>query len=101
MDLGDSEPAEILVDGIDHPDQVTRDASLVEPAQDVIDLIETRLESCGITSPPPGRLTLGDREGVGFLRYPSGGFYRPHRDRGDDCHLAGGCAPRQRRWWCS
>ena len=28
-------------------------------------------------------MTLGVREGSGFLRYLPGGFYRPHRDRGD------------------
>jgi len=27
-------------------------------------------------------LTLGDAEPVSLLRYPSGGYYRPHRDRG-------------------
>src|SRR5690606_19121568 len=26
-------------------------------------------------------LPLGDREGCGFVRYPDGGFYTPHRDR--------------------
>jgi predicted 2-oxoglutarate/Fe(II)-dependent dioxygenase YbiX len=29
-------------------------------------------------------LSLGEREGAGFLRYPAGGFYRAHRDRGND-----------------
>jgi predicted 2-oxoglutarate/Fe(II)-dependent dioxygenase YbiX len=29
-------------------------------------------------------VTLNRREGAGFVRYPEGGFYRPHRDRGND-----------------
>ena len=29
-------------------------------------------------------MSLGEREGAGFIRYPAGGFYRAHRDRGND-----------------
>ena len=83
MDLGASEPAEILAAGVT-PQPSTRNASLVEPAKDVIDLIELKLESCRDHVAAALSLTLGDREGVGFIRYPSGGFYKPHRDRGDD-----------------
>lgn len=83
MDLGATEPAEILDAGVTSRPG-TRNAVLVEPAEDVIDLIESRLESCRDSVGASLALTLGDREGVGFVRYPSGGFYRPHRDRGDD-----------------
>lgn len=83
MDLGAPEPADILEDGVTTRPR-TRNASLVEPAEEVIDLIETRLESCRDLVAASLSLTLGDREGAGFVRYASGGFYRPHRDRGDD-----------------
>lgn len=83
MDLGASEPAEVLDVGVaTRPG--TRNASLVEPAEEVIDLIEVRLELCRNHVAASLSLPLGDREGVGFVRYPSGGFYKPHRDRGDD-----------------
>ena len=83
MDLGATEPAEILDGGV-ATQHGTRNASLVEPAPEVIDLIEDRLESCRDHVAASLSLTLGDREGVGFVRYPSGGFYKPHRDRADD-----------------
>ena len=83
MDIGATDPAQILDTGPTAQPRI-RNASLVEPAANVIDLIETRLESCRDLVAASLSLSLGDREGVGFVRYPSGGFYKPHRDRGDD-----------------
>ena len=83
MDRGAAEPAEILDTGVSAQPRI-RNASLVEPLADVIDLIEDRLEACRNLVAASLSLSLGDREGAGFVRYPSGGFYKPHRDRGDD-----------------
>jgi predicted 2-oxoglutarate/Fe(II)-dependent dioxygenase YbiX len=83
MDRGAAEAAEILEAGVAAQPR-TRNASLIEPGTDVIDLIETRLESARDSIAASLGLPLGDREGVGFIRYPPGGFYKPHRDRGED-----------------
>jgi predicted 2-oxoglutarate/Fe(II)-dependent dioxygenase YbiX len=83
MDRGAAEAAEILEAGVTAQPR-TRNASLIEPGTDVIDLIETRLESARDSIAASLGLPLGDREGVGFIRYPPGGFYKPHRDRGED-----------------
>ena len=81
MDHGTVEAAEVLREGIHHRPLV-RNASLVEPAEPAIELVESRLGTCRDLIGSALRQTLGDREGVGFVRYPSGGFYRAHRDRG-------------------
>jgi predicted 2-oxoglutarate/Fe(II)-dependent dioxygenase YbiX len=81
MDDGTVEEAEVLKDGIHHRPLV-RNASLVEPGEPVIELVESRLERCRDLIGNALRQALGDREGAGFIRYPSGGFYRAHRDRG-------------------
>ncbi len=83
MDTGTFEPAGVLSDGVELRPQV-RNAALVEPSDAVIRMIEARLES--ILQPIGGslRMTLGRREGPGFIRYPDGGYYRIHRDRGAD-----------------
>ena len=81
MDDGTVEEAEVLRDGIHHRPLV-RNASLVEPDEPAIELVESRLETCRDLIGNALRQTLGDREGAGFVRYPPGGFYRAHRDRG-------------------
>ena len=88
MDQGAIEPAEILDTGVTAQPRI-RNASLVEPAADVIHFLETRLESCRDLVAASLSLSLGDREGAGFVRYPSGGFYKPHRDRGDGLQWPG------------
>ena len=80
MDAGLVENAEVLADGI-HVDVRARTAALVEPAPDLVRSIEARLESSRNTVAALG-IALGEREGAGFIRYPAGGFYRPHVDRG-------------------
>ena len=82
MDGAAADPAEILEDEIEHQEHVRRTLSLdVPPA--MVRMVEDALES--LREELAGRfgLTLGPREGPGFLRYLPGGFYRPHRDRGD------------------
>jgi predicted 2-oxoglutarate/Fe(II)-dependent dioxygenase YbiX len=83
MDLGAAEQAEVLVQGVQRRVRV-RNAALVEPAGAVIDQIETRLDSSRHHVAEALGLGVGAREGAGFVRYPDGGFYRPHRDRGND-----------------
>jgi len=88
MDVGALEDAEVLGDGI-HRQSLVRNAALVEPPDRLIDAIEARLESCRRLVAEALGLGAGDREGAGFIRYPEGGFYRPHRDRGHDPQWAG------------
>ena len=83
MDAGVREEAEVLADGIQSRPRV-RNAVLVEPQDALIEAIETRLDSCRNRVARALGLDVGDREGAGFIRYPEGGFYRAHRDRGDD-----------------
>jgi len=83
LDAGEVEEAEVIGRGI-HPQRQVRRATLVEPSGAIVNEVETRLES--MREPVAGALglRLGGREGPGFVRYPAGGFYRPHRDRGHD-----------------
>ena len=82
MDLGASDPAEILEDTIEHQDHVRRTLSLeVDPV--TIGRIEQALEDARAQLTEISGLGLGVREGSGFLRYLPGGFYRPHQDKGD------------------
>ena len=83
MDVGAVEDAEVLVGGI-RRQSLVRNAALVEPPRMLIESIEVRLDSCRDRVADALGLGVGDREGAGFIRYPDGGFYRAHRDRGDD-----------------
>ena len=83
MDVGAVEEAEVLLGGVQRRIQV-RNASLIEPSDPVISLVETRLESCRELVAASQQLALGRREGPGFIRYPDGGYYKVHRDRGSD-----------------
>jgi predicted 2-oxoglutarate/Fe(II)-dependent dioxygenase YbiX len=83
MDVGAVEPAEVLAVGIRH-DARTRSATLVEPPLSLIRDIEAKLEACRERVAQALSMSVGEREGAGFIRYAAGGFYRPHRDRGVD-----------------
>lgn len=83
MDAGPVEDAEVLRQGI-HRQSLVRNAALVEPPGRLIEAIEVRLDSCRDRVADALGLAVGDREGAGFVRYPNGGFYRAHRDRGED-----------------
>lgn len=78
MDQGTVE-AEVLTDGIRRRPLV-RNASLVEPAERAIELVESRLETCRELIEVALCLELGEREGAGFVRYPAGGFYGDRQD---------------------
>ena len=83
MDVGAVEGAEVLRQGI-RRQSLVRNAALVEPSGRLIEAIEARLDSCRNRVADALGLDVGDREGAGFVRYPEGGFYRAHRDQGDD-----------------
>lgn len=83
MDAGEVEPAEVLAGGI-RRDSEARVASLVEPPESLTRDIEAKLDACRARVAEALGISLGEREGAGFIRYPAGGFYRAHRDRGDD-----------------
>ena len=83
MDTGAIEDADVLAGGILRQ-ALVRNASLIDPTGAVIDVIEAKLESWRERVAASLGLALGAREGAGFIRYPVGGFYRPHCDRGDD-----------------
>jgi predicted 2-oxoglutarate/Fe(II)-dependent dioxygenase YbiX len=83
MNVGSAEDAEVLSHGI-RRQSLVRNASLIEPPARLIEAIEDRLDSCRDRVAEALVLGVGDREGAGFIRYPEGGFYRAHRDRGDD-----------------
>jgi predicted 2-oxoglutarate/Fe(II)-dependent dioxygenase YbiX len=82
MDVGTFDAAEVLEDTIEHREEVRRtlsievDAATLRVVEDVLERARPALER-------DFRMQLGPREGPGFLRYLPGGFYRPHRDRGD------------------
>lgn len=82
MDGGAADPAEILEDTIEHQDHVRRTLS-IEVSGATLEWVERDLESARDRLAALAGMTLGVREGTGFLRYLPGGFYRPHRDRGD------------------
>ena len=83
MDAGVMEDAEVLRHGI-YRQSLVRNAALVEPSPSLVEVIDARLDSCRDRVAEALGLGVGDREGAGFVRYPEGGFYRAHRDRGDD-----------------
>ena len=82
MDRGASDPAEILEDTVAHQDHVRRTLSIEVP-DSTLEWVERDLENARDRLAGLSGMTLGVREGCGFLRYLPGGFYRPHRDKGD------------------
>lgn len=82
MDRAAAEPAEILSDRISL-DREARRASSVDVDDDSLAIVERALEAERIPLSLFFGEPLTEREGPGFLRYRLGGFYRPHRDRGD------------------
>ncbi len=80
IDAGEKEAAEVLTSDFELQEAVRR-VSSVEVDQSTVDLVEQHLDDW---RPHAARLfgqALQSREGVGFMRYDAGGFYRRHRDR--------------------
>jgi predicted 2-oxoglutarate/Fe(II)-dependent dioxygenase YbiX len=82
MDAGACDPAEILEDTIEYQEHVRRTLS-IEVDEGTLTRVEWALERARGRLEERSGMPLGVREGTGFLRYLPGGFYRPHRDRGD------------------
>jgi len=82
MDRGSSDPAEILEDTIEHQDHVRRTLS-IDVDRRTVRAVERAFEASRTLLAQRFEMSLGPREGPGFLRYLPGGFYKPHRDRGD------------------
>jgi predicted 2-oxoglutarate/Fe(II)-dependent dioxygenase YbiX len=80
MDAGTPEPAEVLADGFEIQDDVRR-ATQIEVADTVLAMVDATLDAVRIPIASFYRLVLQSREGASFLRYETGGFYRPHIDR--------------------
>ena len=80
MDEGVDEAAEVLA-GTPARQDAVRLALLIEIDESIRIDLETRLDARRDAIAAFHGVRLGAREGAGFIRYPEGGFYRPHRDR--------------------
>lgn len=80
MDAGTPEQAEVLSDGFEVQEDVRR-ATQIDIADAVLAMVDATLDSVRIPVASFYRLVLQSREGVSFMRYDTGGFYKPHVDR--------------------
>ena len=80
MDAGHVESAAVLHDRVEEQDAVRR-AAYVEVEAAVLAEVEARLDARRAALAAFFGVPLTSREGAGFVRYPQGGFYKPHRDR--------------------
>ena len=80
MDAGTPEPAEVLTDDFEVQDEVRR-ATQVDIADDMLAMVEARLDALREPIARFYQLSLQSREGASVLRYETGGFYKPHVDR--------------------
>jgi SM-20-related protein len=81
MDSGEGEPAEILTAGFDVEPRI-RHTWTIDVDEDTLAVVEAALDACRPRIAAFHGAHVTEREGAGFLRYPVGGFYRIHRDRG-------------------
>jgi predicted 2-oxoglutarate/Fe(II)-dependent dioxygenase YbiX len=82
MDAGIPDDAEVLDAAIETRAAVRR-ASSIEVDEGVVRDVESRLDARRAAIAAFYDVVLTAREGVGFIRYPAGGFYAPHRDCAD------------------
>jgi predicted 2-oxoglutarate/Fe(II)-dependent dioxygenase YbiX len=80
MDDGTPELAEVLTDGFELQEDVRR-ATQIDIADTVLAMVDATLDTVRIPVASFYRLILQSREGASFLRYETGGFYKPHVDR--------------------
>ena len=80
MDVGTPEPAEVLDDTIDVQEEVRR-ALQIDVPEVVLAVVDGCLDGMRESVAAFYRLSLRSREGASFLRYDTGGFYKPHVDR--------------------
>lgn len=80
MDDGTPEQAEVLADSFEVQEDVRR-ATQIDIADTVLAMVDATLDDVRIPIASFYRLILQSREGASFLRYETGGFYKPHVDR--------------------
>lgn len=80
MAAGGIEPAEILDAEMRQQDEVRR-TSLIEVDDETLAFVEAALDGARGRVAAFHEVALTGREGASLLRYTTGGFYRPHRDR--------------------
>lgn len=80
MDAGTPELAEVLADGFELQEDVRR-ATQIDIADTVMAMVDAALDAVRIPIASFYRMVLQSREGANFLRYETGGFYKPHVDR--------------------
>jgi predicted 2-oxoglutarate/Fe(II)-dependent dioxygenase YbiX len=80
MDAGTPEEAEVLTDGFEVQEDVRR-AGQIDVADSVLAMVDTALDAVRLPIASFYGLYLESREGAGFMRYETGGFYKPHVDR--------------------
>jgi predicted 2-oxoglutarate/Fe(II)-dependent dioxygenase YbiX len=93
MNRGLVEAAEILESGI-VLDEEARRASSIDVDARTLAAIEQRLDAVRPELSARWGIPLHGREGAGFVRYSAGGFYRPHRDQGEDADWPAAAARR-------
>jgi predicted 2-oxoglutarate/Fe(II)-dependent dioxygenase YbiX len=82
MDTGTPEEAEVLSDDFEVQEDVRR-ASQIDVADTVLAMVDATLDAVRLPIASFYELALGSREGASFLRYETGGFYKPHVDRAE------------------
>jgi predicted 2-oxoglutarate/Fe(II)-dependent dioxygenase YbiX len=82
MDAGTPDDAEVLDAAIEARAAVRR-ASSIEIDEDCVRAVESRFDARRAAIAAYFDVVLTGREGAGFIRYPAGGFYAPHRDCAD------------------
>lgn len=82
MDTGVADDAEVLEEAFARRDAI-RHAASIEIDGRVVREVEARLDAARQAMAGFFNVVLTDREGAGFIRYPEGGCYAPHRDRAD------------------
>jgi predicted 2-oxoglutarate/Fe(II)-dependent dioxygenase YbiX len=80
MDAGTPEQAEVLADGFQLQQDVRR-ATQIDIVDTVLAMVDAALDAVRIPIASFYNLVLQSREGASFLRYETGGFYKPHVDR--------------------
>lgn len=80
MDAGMPEEAEVLADGFEVQEDVRR-ARQIDVGESVLAMVDAALDAMRLPIASFYGAALESREGAGFMRYETGGFYRPHVDR--------------------
>jgi len=83
MALGTVEAAELFEGDGYRLDGNARRAAYVDVDRETLHLVEDRLDGSMREVATFFGVELQEREGTGFVRYPPGGFYGPHRDVAD------------------